>query len=475
MARAMAPVRSIPASAGETGPCAAEIRTRQVHPRECGGNSVDILGGRTYTGPSPRVRGKRLRSHRRVVRHRSIPASAGETPAPCGCRKRWWVHPRECGGNLGRTRAWRAASGPSPRVRGKPRSSSIGICFSRSIPASAGETRTERGRPLHDPVHPRECGGNRARGCRSTTGSGPSPRVRGKRAFLVCRADEGRSIPASAGETLAGAGPAAARTVHPRECGGNRTERCAAKVSLGPSPRVRGKHRISKGQVRLGGSIPASAGETRTAGRVRTATWVHPRECGGNTTPRRTRYQIDGPSPRVRGKPMSAAEKEGRSRSIPASAGETAASRAARFAFRVHPRECGGNGPSLDMVPAADGPSPRVRGKPEGDGGTTDFEGSIPASAGETLPPRLDPVGVGVHPRECGGNSPLDRDTIEDYGPSPRVRGKRDGDERRLPLDRSIPASAGETGPDDDHDLGLGVHPRECGGNRLCSRTFSGA
>ncbi len=153
---------SIPASAGETSRRSASDSVGGVHPRECGGNNVEHDQRSQVRGPSPRVRGKRRGTRCWVVPQGSIPASAGETGMPWALRRRWRVHPRECGGNRIETRTSRSIAGPSPRVRGKLGGPGIDERTMGSIPASAGETGSRPGRRAPSPVHPRECGGNSA-------------------------------------------------------------------------------------------------------------------------------------------------------------------------------------------------------------------------------------------------------------------------------------------------------------------------
>ena len=153
----------------------------------------------------------------------------------------------------------------------------------------------------------------------------------------------------------------------------------------------------------------------------------------------------EGPSPRVRGKPTRRRPPCRRPRSIPASAGETLLLPAGDGELRVHPRECGGNEPRLLGVGGQLGPSPRVRGKHQDRPGRGVWGGSIPASAGETTSRKPSALGRRVHPRECGGNGNLVGRKEGIRGPSPRVRGKPRG-RRALRLGLgSIPASAGET------------------------------
>ena len=173
---------------------------------------------------------------------------------------------------------------------------------------------------------------------------------------------------------------------------------------MGPSPRVRGKPCEPRlGQRGCQRSIPARAGETRnSAHHYRGAPRSIPARAGETFGTRLAPRQADlnGPSPRVRGKPQ-----EHRSftsdGSIPARAGETSDPKvsAASILASVHPRACGGNF--------------AVR--------TNAMPPVYPRAA------RARPMSLGVHPRACGGNNRIARSrqvSPRHSGPSPRVRGK---------------------------------------------------
>ena len=191
------------------------------------------------------------------------------------------------------------------------------------------------------------------------------------------------------------------------------------------------------------GGTPISLGRPRVIGSTR----VYPRACGGtaNITPKHSTIRR-GLSPRVRGNLHAGKSREsiGRSRSIPARAGEPRPNRVAvdydpglsprvrgNLARRqlplgkwVYPRACGGTRYRLSrFAVAAKGLSPRVRGNPRSRIASAK-ERSIPARAGEPHPP--------IHPRRA-----------------------RTG---------SIPARAGEPLHACTKSVHVGVYPRACGG-----------
>ena len=74
----------IPAYAGKTlGPSSA-ARWLSAHPRVCGENRMNVLGGVSVLGSSPRMRGKLRLGLPVVAMNRLIPAYAGKTPDPAG-------------------------------------------------------------------------------------------------------------------------------------------------------------------------------------------------------------------------------------------------------------------------------------------------------------------------------------------------------------------------------------------------------
>ena len=273
-------------------------------------------------------------------------------------------------------------------------------------------------------------------------------------------ADRGGAIPARAEEAFRSTLLASPTRVHPRACGGNEVLCGQCSIEEGPSPRVRGKPRGRPGEAARMGSIPARAGETVAGGRGARPEAVHPRACGGNNTSTVVSCSGSGPSPRVRGKPWRRGTTKRRRRSIPARAGETVRPRARRSTPGVHPRACGGNPMNANSVRASSGPSPRVRGNtitstgPMRGAGPSPrvrgkrfhrhnncaARGSIPARAGETRSssPRKPLTSGRVHPRACGGNGVAARRV------HPRACGGK-GEASRGHRGGSIPARAGET------------------------------
>ena len=356
--------RSIPACAGEPRIGYTADEAWEVYPRVCGGTSPALDAGTGRRGLSPRVRGNqaqaeiesrvrglspRVRGNRPGVPQRggwpgSIPACAGE-PAWCSATGRVArVYPRVCGGTAQGAEPPRPPAGLSPRVRGNRHALAPFALVGGSIPACAGEPGTRVDDLGYSRVYPRVCGGtrDRSRGCPNRTGL--SPRVRGNRVPRAAEPDSARSIPACAGEPSGVRERCCVDRVYPRVCGGTTETETSPRCVRGLSPRVRGNRRGRGRGAGREGSIPACAGEPRSASRCRSRRRVYPRVCGGTATRPGQRVTVTGLSPRVRGNHHRALALHGALGSIPACAGE--------------PPAVWGAGMRLT------GLSPRVRGNP---------------------------------------------------------------------------------------------------------------
>ena len=134
-------LRSIPACAGEPPSSRGGFPTRRVYPRVCGGTVAIKYPDGLWHGLSPRVRGNRRVIHVDAGHRRSIPACAGEPPAPAAPRGTSWVYPRVCGGTQAANHLMTDDKGLSPRVRGNLANAPLFELVEGSIPACAGEPR----------------------------------------------------------------------------------------------------------------------------------------------------------------------------------------------------------------------------------------------------------------------------------------------------------------------------------------------
>ena len=317
-------------------------------------------------GASPRVRGKRERRKRHSGRTRCIPACAGEAVGETLVAVLVGVHPRVCGGSWPVLVFVAALAGASPRVRGKQRLRDIRAARRGCIPACAGEAWSALSSRSPAGVHPGVCGGSAVYICGAVAGQGASPRVRGKPRYRRRRRSSRGCIPACAGEARGRRNAPQATQVHPRVCGGSDARRARLAQFLGASPRVRGKRACCwRGPASPGcipacageatavarrvdaalayGCIPACAGEAAISAGLPRSARVHPRVCGGSHEVELRRLDMEGASPRVRGKPLRGLGAGRRDGCIPACAGEAASFAAPVPAVGVHPRVCGGS------------------------------------------------------------------------------------------------------------------------------------
>ena len=198
--------RLIPACAGKT--CDQDYAgvVSRAHPRVCGENVRAWLYGIITAGSSPRVRGKRDLRVARAARVGLIPACAGKTSSSASWWTKTWAHPRVCGENLGIVGSTVGLRGSSPRVRGKHRLVWFVFVKCGLIPACAGKTQSKQVPHNETTAHPRVCGENCV-GKRSWfVKSGSSPRVRGKPPTSTRYILNMGLIPACAGKTGKAAG-----------------------------------------------------------------------------------------------------------------------------------------------------------------------------------------------------------------------------------------------------------------------------
>ncbi len=249
------------------------------------------------------MRGTRLLTHRHALVRRFIPASAGNASSTAPIRRRSTVHPRECGERVTIPKVERLRGGSSPRVRGTLYRHQQRRNNGRFIPASAGNARVGPSATSYLSVHPRECG-ERGMKCPSRSRPcGSSPRVRGTRYRTGTIPSADRFIPASAGNACLVFFQRPLSSVHPRECGERIDNWHVLRLPAGSSPRVRGTHVPDLGVNRVGRFIPASAGNAYFLVKLSSTPSVHPRECGERAKAAEQARVKAGSSPRVRGTP----------------------------------------------------------------------------------------------------------------------------------------------------------------------------
>ncbi len=146
--------------------------------------------------------------------------------------------------------------------------------------------------------------------------------------------------------------------------------------------------------------------------------------------------------------------------SIPAWAGEPLIAASQKLAVGVYPRVGGGTTPEVVPAMIVEGLSPRGRGNLCVPIAPASETGSIPAWAGEPHSPEHSAENIWVYPRVGGGTSTGERLGVQDEGLSPRGRGNRADGAARTARRGSIPAWAGEPRQAAGTAGERGVYPR---------------
>ena len=233
----------------------------------------------------------------------------------------------------------------------------------------------------------------------------------------------------------------------------------------GSSPRGRGKPRPCRGRSPPSGLIPARAGKTASPASSWIARRAHPRAGGENAIPAPGPSPVPGSSPRGRGKLVRVKIPHRSFRLIPARAGKTVGVCVEQGFWPAHPRAGGENRDCGRERRGSAGSSPRGRGKPRCIEIYLGQHGLIPARAGKTSWTSPTSSLPWAHPRAGGENELLGAHRALAFGSSPRGRGKR----TTLNADRShvglIPARAGKTEPSSSSPTRWRAHPRAGGEN----------
>ncbi len=275
--------RFIPACAGNAHRCGKRLSSLAVHPRVCGERRIREFGQPLGSGSSPRVRGTRPYQGVVFLRHRFIPACAGN--ASVSAPQTSWapVHPRVCGERGRGSAAALAKAGSSPRVRGTPFHVLHHPNHGRFIPACAGNASPTPAPPWTVTVHPRVCGERASSAAWWSLSTW--------------------FIPACAGNARWRASRESLSPVHPRVCGERYRLTFRGHSIDGSSPRVRGTPLPEPLRSQMLRFIPACAGNAGSHAPRWRPPAVHPRVCGERIMSVPPRWSADGSSPRVRGTP----------------------------------------------------------------------------------------------------------------------------------------------------------------------------
>ena len=172
-----------------------------------------------------------------------------------------------------------------------------------------------------------------------------------------------------------------------------------------------------------------------------------------------------GSSPLTRGKLRNRLERELWRGIIPAHAGKTTRPSMQPRVSWDHPRSRGENPAWPPMWATCPGSSPLTRGKREAGTEALALVGIIPAHAGKTNPCRVHPTAVGDHPRSRGENDMPSLCPSRTWGSSPLTRGKPQRRAHASSFTGIIPAHAGKTSTRCRSDRQPGDHPRSRGEN----------
>ena len=191
-------------------------------------------------------------------------------------------------------------------------------------------------------------------------------------------------------------------------------------------------------------SIPAHAGEPAASGASSNSVEVYPRPRGGTASSERLHRRFQGLSPPTRGNQSPVKPRRAGKRSIPAHAGEPCAQSHVRAIIRVYPRPRGGTSGKGARTNPEEGLSPPTRGNQSCQAVGARRRGSIPAHAGEPESEPKPALVDRVYPRPRGGTRLPRQTPALNRGLSPPTRGNLALKATSAPSFGSIPAHAGE-------------------------------
>ena len=200
---------------------------------------------------------------------------------------------------------------------------------------------------------------------------------------------------------------------------------------------------------------------------------VYPRARGGTIKKSLVPGVYLGLSPRTRGNQAGQRTTLAAVGSIPAHAGEPIPPPPSACTPRVYPRARGGTSSGKFSNSSSDGLSPRTRGNQRPTPHRVWHRGSIPAHAGE--PERHGGGGLcrRVYPRARGGTDDILYSDQRDIGLSPRTRGNQSVDRPAVAVSGSIPAHAGEPDTALNESVPGMVYPRARGGTLVGEQSVS--
>ena len=271
------------------------------HPRIRGEHRLATPPYQTPSGSSPHTRGAQVGADGPHATRRIIPAYAGSTPARSSPSPTGTDHPRIRGEHMEPTTDAQSEAGSSPHTRGAPIQRLRGSKLVRIIPAYAGSTLRPSFTMPKPEDHPRIRGEHSHFSFPFHLGSGSSPHTRG----ALCRRPSGRRrariIPAYAGSTGVAGRLRVGGGDHPRIRGEHELLTAKKLNDTGSSPHTRGAPDSERGHGLLERIIPAYAGSTTTKKSLSTRIADHPRIRGEHECLAGAGDRVLGSSPHTRG------------------------------------------------------------------------------------------------------------------------------------------------------------------------------
>ncbi len=231
--------------------------------------------------------------------------------------------------------------------------------------------------------------------------------------------------------------------VHPRMRGERCTSVTTRRATTGSSPHARGTHDQGQGQGEDGRFIPACAGNACCCPCCCCAWAVHPRMRGERLSCAAERRCVSGSSPHARGTPKGKKIAPSKNRFIPACAGNAHDGGLPVVHTAVHPRMRGERNSPSEQLAGGVGSSPHARGTLDTHLPPLRHRRFIPACAGNAVNSLRSRKNIAVHPRMRGERRGGCPDPVVDDGSSPHARGTLRCSMMRRAGTRFIPACAG--------------------------------
>ncbi len=252
----------IPACAGSTCRCRADLRRAEDHPRLRGEHASRAPSNHLRPGSSPLARGAREWPRYESGEPGIIPACAGSTDVPALVDDLIGDHPRLRGEHRFSRRQSAGSWGSSPLARGALSEHGEHGARQGIIPACAGSTTVSRRGAPRTWDHPRLRGEHISSDSGIVEIEGSSPLARGALADKHGVSERAGIIPACAGSTASPRATRATRGDHPRLRGEHSPSTRASTWTRGSSPLARGAHGYRQPHRAPQGIIPACAGST---------------------------------------------------------------------------------------------------------------------------------------------------------------------------------------------------------------------